>query len=214
MDHQNDAATHHRDAGIFPYGGYGFNYFAPNWYPYNNYGYGYGSSDPYPAQLAPQNSDQQASRPPDAYVPPPSPPSQPPTAALVTSPQWREADEQVKIAQSAYDREAARVLAQLKTNPDYREAVDRKNGQAQRVASLQTASATATPATTPPTTQRAEVAMAKLDAAKTVTDMETAALGADPQATAAKAKLTAALARRDEAAQAVQGAAVERAAPR
>jgi hypothetical protein len=118
----------------------------------------------------------------------------------MASPQWRDADAKVKIAQAAYDAASSRVLAQLRTQPDYQQALARKQQDARKLTSLKTKDPN------PPIARAAPIAKAKLDAAKSVTDMENAALMADPQASAANAQLKAAIVQRDEVRQAVESA--------
>jgi len=130
----------------------------------------------------------------------PDTPSAALNAALMASPQWRQADAQVRIAQAEYDTAKAQVLAQLQTQPAYQQALARKQQDAQKVESLKAKD----PA--PSIERAAPIATAKLDAAQAVTQMESAALLADPQASAAKIKLDVAIARRDEARQAAQAA--------
>jgi hypothetical protein len=208
--HDDDRIREHRAErnrnNYYPLG-YPFVYFDPAW---NGYGvFDDGNQSAY--QLLPdeqpdqQNADfappydQSANTPtPQAAAPaPPGGGSPALDSALIASPQWRDANAQLQVAQSEYDTARARVVAQLRNQPAFQQALATKQQDAQRVAALKARDpdATISNATT--------VATAKLDAAKQVTDMEAAALAADPQASAAKAKLDAAIAQRNEARQAV-----------
>jgi hypothetical protein len=189
----------------------GYNYWG------NGYdGYNYYNGPQYPGQFQQQDTavaepDSQSSS--IQTVPTaPVPPSEPDTdsavlkSALFASPQWRVADEQVRIAQSEYDSASAVVLAQLRAKPDYQQAVAQKAADGKKVASLTAKEPGA------PIEQKEAIATKKLDAAQTVTQMETAALAADPRASAAKGKLDAAIAQRTETRQAIE-AGIARSAP-
>jgi hypothetical protein len=187
--------------------GTSFNYWNPDWSPYND-AYGYDDNQPnYPGQFeqsSADNADPNAQSANEVLVTPSPAQGEVITpqlrTALMNSPPWRDADERVKVAQAGYEIAKARVISQLKTKPEYQQAVARKNQDAQQVDSLKTKDPSAL------MTRTESVATAKLDAAKAVTDMETAALAADPQASAAKMQLDSALAQRDEARQSVEAA--------
>jgi hypothetical protein len=189
-----------------------YDYWNPYWNAYDGYGsYNYNQAT-YPGQFGENNADveQPAEATVDAVIPPRQAEDDAASpvlrSALLASPQWREADEQVKIAQAQYDTAAAKVLEKLKAQPSYQQAVARKDQDAQRVAWLKAKDPD------PSISRAAPVATAKLDAAKVVTDMQNAALATDPQASVAKVKLDTALARRDEARQAVE-AQIRKSAP-
>jgi hypothetical protein len=198
--------------GYYPLG-YASAFWNPNWSPYgqnNNYN-GYGPE--YPAQFSQPPEDSQTEPPsvnsqviPDVapQIATPTVPAEPQATsaalklALIASPQWRDADEQVRIAQSQYDSASGIVLAQLRTQPAYQRALAQKAADAQKVASLKAKDPAA------PIDRTEAVATAKLDAAQTVTQMENAAIAADPHASAAKIKLDTAIAQRQEARLAVE----------
>jgi hypothetical protein len=207
-DQHGDYRKEHREDqnrnGYFPLG-YSFAYFDPAWSGYGVFDNGNQSAyqllpneqpDQQNADFAP--SDDQSLNPPTpqtAAAPGGGSPAL--DSALMASPQWRDANAQVQIAQSEYDTAWTRVIAQLRQQPAFQQALAKKEQDAQRVAALKTNDPN------PAISTAAAAATAKLDAAKQVTDMEAAALAADPQASAAKAKLDVAIARRNEARQAV-----------
>jgi CCR4-NOT transcriptional regulation complex NOT5 subunit len=194
--------------GNYGYPGYAYYPFAPAydyWNPYwNNYNNTNGPT--YPGQFTQpdaavsepdESANQTLSAPTNPEVTPP-PPSAPDTtsaslnSALIASPQWRDADAQVRLAQSEYDAASAIILAQLRTQPAYQQALAQKAADAQKLNSIEKKD----PA--PPMDRTESAATAKLTAAQTLTQMETAALAADPHASGAKAKLDAAVINRLE----------------
>jgi hypothetical protein len=193
------------NSGNYGYAGFGYYPYLPAynyWNPYyNNY-----NGSVYPGQFTQpdtaitepnESADQTLSAPVTPEVTPPQPAAVDTTSAalnsaLIASPQWRDADAQVRSAQSEYDAASAIVLAQLRTQPAYQQALAQKAADAQKLNSIEKKNPT------PPMDRTQSAASAKLSAAETVTQMETAALAADPRASAAKAKLDAAVTNRLE----------------
>jgi hypothetical protein len=177
--------------------GYGYDYWNSNWYPYN-----YGPD--YPGQFVQGGADQStaaesagAPSSVDTLSPTPTTAASVPDSALLASPQWRDADAQVRIAQGKYDAAVEVVKTKLRSEPAYQAALLSKERDAQQLAAIQSKN----PA--PSIDRTAPAATAKLDAAETITRMESAAIQADPQASAAKSDLDAAIAHRDEIGRAV-----------
>jgi hypothetical protein len=214
------AANGGRNNGYYPLG-YASAFWDPNWTPYgdsNNYPNNYngnGYSPAYPAQFT-QPAENDQTEPPSVnsqaiptgtaqtVAPAPTGPDVTSAAlksALLASPQWRDADEQVRIDQSQYDSASAIVLAKLRAQPAYQQALAQKAADAQKIASIKAKDPNA------PIDRTEAVATAKLDAAQSVTQMENAAIAADPRASAAKVKLDTAIAQRQEIRQAIESAA-------
>jgi hypothetical protein len=189
--------------GYYPLG-YAYGYLNPTWSPYDG-----GPS--YPGQFV--QPDQTDSSPANNSIDtmPESPAVAPLTAvassstnaALSASPQWRDADLKVRVAQNQYDSAAARVMGKLRSDPAYQQALAFKERDADQLAVIQSKNST------PSIDRTAPVATAKLDAAQTITQLENQAIVADPQASAAKSDLDAAIAHRNEI-----GAAIEAALPK
>jgi hypothetical protein len=111
------------------------------------------------------------------------------TNAVDKSPQMIAANNAVASAQQAYNSERERVLAALRDQPEYKDAIARKHA----------ADAHVTDAKAEHQSQPAVVglATAKMDAGDEVTKMQEQAIATDPAASAAKSKLNAAIADRD-----------------
>jgi hypothetical protein len=141
----------------------------------------------------PGNNDQSSSGSAQPVVPPSVTPAGE-AAQLANSvdksPDLVEANNQVQLAQVAYDKERERALAALTTKPEYQQALSRKHDA---VSDLHNARAAAT--TSPAVI---EAATAKLDASDEVTKMQEQAVATDPQANQAKQQLAQAVAHRDE----------------
>jgi len=103
--------------------------------------------------------------------------------AFEASPDWIEAQTQLKQAQTELETASKPILDDLKSKPEYEQAVQRQSDAKAQVAANQQNPSTATPAKlTTPATQA-------LDAADDVTKMEEAAIAADPKAAELKAKV-------------------------
>ena len=134
-----------------------------------------------------QNGDTQA---PALYIPPGQAETPSMTAAEKASPAYQQADVELRAAQAEYDAASQRVTDRLHQDPNYQQATEKKDADASKLSTMKDKK----PAPSPE--QAAPIAQAKLNAAKSVTDMERQAIMNDPQASAAKAKLDAAIAKR------------------
>ncbi|HEY7120457.1 MAG TPA: hypothetical protein VH475_27990 [Tepidisphaeraceae bacterium] len=104
-------------------------------------------------------------------------------------PEYNQAMLELKQAQAAYDAASTRVLEQLKrNNPQYRELLNERDHAKDKVEAEQ-AAARIPGTNVPDAAQVAPAAKQKLDVSARVTKLEQDALAADPQASAARAKL-------------------------
>jgi len=100
-------------------------------------------------------------------------------------PEYRQALAELQQAQAEYDRISQDVLDKLKTaDADYRALLDQKEHAEDQVEALQASARIPAPQAVTPAAQK------KLDLKAKITRKEQAALAADPQARAAKARLT------------------------
>jgi hypothetical protein len=192
---------------------YGFN---PGWYGsgygsyYNNYPYnGYSFGDGLGTTTGDYNTNYQTSSS-DGATSSAQVPQTPPTVtagtssvtaqaitanAVEKSPALVSANGAVTQAQGQYNEARDRVLATLRDQPAYQQALDRRRQAAAQVAAAKS-TAPAAPNAQPSGTVVA-AATAKLDAGDEVTKMEEQAVAKDPAAIAAKARLDQAIADRD-----------------
>jgi len=105
------------------------------------------------------------------------------------SPQMTAANTAVQSAQTAYDSARQQVLAKLKSNPQYQQALAQRHQ-----ASSNLRAAKASPSSMPTIV---DAASAKMNAADEVTRMEESAIAGDPSASAAKMHLDQVVAARD-----------------
>jgi hypothetical protein len=184
---QNNWRNFHNGNALLIPGYYGDNYWDSGWA--NNQTQYYGqfnqneNTNQQPQQQAPDQT-------PAYYEPPGQADSPSLAAALRASPAYMEADAQERAAQAEYDAISQRVTDKLKQSPDYQKALQNKNADAAKVSSLKASDPTVSPE------KAAPAAQAKLEAAKSVSDMQREALASDPQAMAAKEKLDDAVAKR------------------
>jgi hypothetical protein len=163
----------------------GNNYWMPpawnNGYYGNGYpGDGYRAADDY-------NNDNRY----DRVASPPTPPTPSPTQeqaraanALQGSSAYTQAMADFKAAQAAYDDAVARVMDRLRRDPEYQRLVAQRERADERVGAVQAG------ARIEPNPDRVlPAAQQKLQISSKVTKMEQDAIAADPQASAAKAKL-------------------------
>jgi len=108
---------------------------------------------------------------------------------LEASPDYRLALADLKLAQSDFDSARARVLEKLKKNDQYQALVKERDQAAEHVEAVQAAARIPNPEAVTPTAQR------KLDVKAKITQMEKAAIDADPAARAAQERLDKAQAR-------------------
>ena len=192
-----DDGHHHRgnfNQQLIP-GYYGTNYwdngYLGNQSQYYGQQYGQNEQNSYGDQQQQQSNQTVSPNQAPALIEPPRQADTPSlAAALQASPAYLAADAQVREAQTAYDAASEKVTDKLKQSPDYQQALQRKMADAAKVSANKAADPTASPEKAEPAAQ------AKLDAAKTVSDMEREALAADPQAVSAKSKLDICVAKR------------------
>jgi hypothetical protein len=127
----------------------------------------------------------------DRAVSPPTPPTPSPTQeqaraanALQGMPAYNQAMVEFKSAQAAYDDAVARVTDRLRQDPEYRRLVAERDRAGDRVEAVQAGARIA-----PNPDRVLPAAQQKLQVSSKITKMEQDAIAADPQASAAKAKL-------------------------
>jgi len=130
----------------------------------------------------------------DRVASPPTPPTPSPTQeqaraanALEGMPAYNQAMVEYKAAQAAYDDAVARVMDRLRRDPEYQRLVAQRDRADDRVEAVQAGARIAPTGSTPERVLPA--AQQKLQVSSKVTKMEQDAIAADPQASAAKAKL-------------------------
>jgi uncharacterized protein YdcH (DUF465 family) len=117
-------------------------------------------------------------------------------------PEYRQALAELQQAQAEYDRISQDVLDKLKNgDADYRALLDQKEHAEDQVEAVQASARIPAPEAVTPAAQK------KLDLKAKITRKEQAALAADPQARAAKARLTEANERVNAMRQQARGAA-------
>jgi uncharacterized protein YdcH (DUF465 family) len=120
-------------------------------------------------------------------------------------PEYRQALAELQQAQAEYDRISQDVLERLKKGDgDYRELLAQRDHAEDQVEAVQAAARIPAPAAVTPAAQK------KLDLKSKITRKEQAALAADPQARAAKARVTEANERVTAMRQQARGAAPAR----
>ena len=113
------------------------------------------------------------------------------TSALAGSTDWVKADADVHQAQAQYDQASSQVLARLQNDPEYIKAVQARNQAAQQAQHVQ-------PSPQAGVTAQVEGAATKdMDASNRVTQLQADALAKDQAASAASARLSDAIAKRD-----------------
>jgi hypothetical protein len=130
----------------------------------------------------------------DRVAPPPTPATPSPTQeqaraanALQGMPAYNQAMVEFKSAQAAYDDAVARVMDRLRQDPEYKRLVAQRDRADDRVEAVQAGARIA-----PNPDRVLPAAQQKLQVSSKITRMEQDAIAADPQASAAKAKLVAA----------------------
>ena len=112
------------------------------------------------------------------------------TNALQGMPAYSQALVEFKAAQQAYEDASARVLAKLRKDPQYQRLVAERDRAEDHVEAAQAS------ARIPPNPERVTpAAQRKLNVSSKITNMEQDAIAADPEASAAKAKMVEANAR-------------------
>jgi hypothetical protein len=148
------------------------------------------TSNPAPSQQASPDTTYSAQQPP-ASASGSSPEIQAQiTNAVDKSPAMTSANNAVALSQSTFDHERERVLAALRSQPAYQQALQRRHDAASEVRNAQATSGAASNAVV-------AAASEKLDAGDDVTKMEEQAVATDPAASAAKARLDQAVADRN-----------------
>jgi hypothetical protein len=99
-------------------------------------------------------------------------------------PAYNQAMVEFKAAQAAYDDAVARVMDRLRRDPEYQRLVAQRDHAENRVEAVQAGARIA-----PNPDRVLPAAQQKLQVSSKVTKMEQDAIAADPQASAAKAKL-------------------------
>ena len=104
---------------------------------------------------------------------------------LESLPEYSRAMVELKQAQSVYDTASRRALEKLKSNPQYQALLKERDELQEEVEAVQASAKIPSPQTVTPAAQK------KLDINSRITRMEQDAIAADPQASAAKAKVVA-----------------------
>src|SRR5206468_2539314 len=99
-------------------------------------------------------------------------------------PEYRLLMAELKKAQNQYETASARALEKVKAKPEYQALVKERDQANQQVEAVQ-----ASAKVPPPVERVAPVAEKKLDVSTKITRMEQDAIAADPQASAAKARM-------------------------
>ena len=168
--------------GVLPW----YGYHTPWWYGDDNPNYGgsWRDRDDY-RRDAPPPPPAVTATPPPALTPSPATEQAKAINALEASPVYRQALADASAAEEAYTLAERRVLDRLKRdNPRYRQLREEKAAATDRVEAVQAAARIPSPDRVTPAAQ------AKLEVGSELTRTEQEAVAADPEASAAKAKLT------------------------
>jgi hypothetical protein len=98
-------------------------------------------------------------------------------------PEYRRLMAELKKAQNQYETASARAIEKVKANPEYQALVKERDQAQDKVEAVQAS------AKIPPVEQVTPAAEKKLDVSAKITRMEQEAIAADPQASAAKARM-------------------------